>query len=183
MRDSKHEILHFWFSETQPVQWFQINPDFDMLVRERFFTTHQMARDGLCDGWAVDADGALALCILLDQFPRNMFRGQAEAFATDEKARRIAAQAIRNGFDQLLQPIRRRFIYLPFEHSEDTEDQMRSVSLFAAMKGEDPMGYEYALRHQDIIHRFGRFPHRNPALGRESTAEEILYLGQPGAGF
>ena len=183
MRDTKQDILHFWFVETRPVQWFQINPDFDQLVRERFSMTCQMARDGVCDGWAVEADGALALCILLDQFPRNMFRGHADAFASDDKARRVAAQAIRSGFDQIMPPLRRRFLYLPFEHSEDPADQMRAVSLFASMKEDDPMGYEYALRHQDIIQRFGRFPHRNAILGRESSADEILYLNQPGAGF
>lgn len=183
MRDTKQEILHFWFVETQPVQWFQINPAFDQLMRERFLTSYQMAQEGLCDGWGAEADGALALCILLDQFPRNMFRALPEAFASDEKARRVAAQAIRNGFDQVLPPLRRRFLYLPFEHSEDPADQMRSVSLFASMKDDDPMGYEYALRHQDIIQRFGRFPHRNAILGRDSTPDEMLYLSQPGAGF
>lgn len=183
MRDTKQEILHFWFVETQPAQWFQVNPDFDQLVRDRFRATYDMAADGVCDGWAVDADGALALCIVLDQFPRNMFRGQAMAFGTDEKARRVASSAIRHGFDQVLSPQRRRFLYLPFEHSEEPEDQARSVALFTGTRDEDPMGYEYALRHQEIIARFGRFPHRNAVLGRESTADELRYLNQPGAGF
>ncbi|MBI2234725.1 MAG: DUF924 domain-containing protein [Micavibrio aeruginosavorus] len=183
MRDTKQDILHFWFVETQPVQWFQKNEDFDRLIRERFLVTYRMAQGGLCDGWAAEAEGALALCIALDQFPRNMFRKQAEAFATDAHALRIAAQAVRMGFDKMLPPLRRRFLYLPFEHSEDPEDQKRSVSLFAGVKDADPLGYEYALRHQDVISRFGRFPQRNKALGRDSTGEEILYLSQPGAEF
>ena len=183
MRDTKQEILHFWFQETQPAQWFQTNPDFDKLVRDRFLVTYQMAQDGVCNAWSADADGALALCITLDQFPRNMFRGTKEAFATDGHAKRVAADAIRNGYDQILPPLRRRFLYLPFEHSENMEDQNRSVALFASMKDEDPMGYEYALRHKDVIARFGRFPHRNVILDRQNTEDELLYLNQPGTGF
>lgn len=183
MRDTRQEIIHFWFVETQPAQWFQVNPDFDALIRERFVATHRMAHDGLCDSWTAEADGALALCIVLDQFPRNMYRGTPEAFASDEKARRVAAQAVRNGFDQIIPPARRRFMYLPFEHSEDMADQERAVALFATIRDEDPMGYEYALRHRDVISRFGRFPHRNTILGRISTPEEMNYLNQPGAGF
>jgi uncharacterized protein (DUF924 family) len=183
MRDSRQDVLHFWFVESQPSQWFQKNDAFDKQIRDRFSMIVDMARDGLCDGWAVDAEGALALCIVLDQFPRNIFRNSAEAFASDEKALNIAKRAIRNGFDQVLPPIKRRFIYLPFEHSEAMEDQDRSVALFETMRDEDPVGYEYALRHRDVIARFGRFPHRNSALGRASTAEEVAYLKQPGAGF
>lgn len=183
MRDTKHDVLHFWFDETQPAQWFQKNYDFDRLIRDRFLITVEMARDGLCDHWAATADGALALCITLDQFPRNLFRDSANAFASDEKALRVAKAAIANFYDQVLSPLRRRFLYLPFEHSEALEDQRTSVALFATLKDEDPVGYEYALRHQDVIERFGRFPHRNAVLGRVSTADEALYLAQPGAGF
>lgn len=183
MRDTKQDILHFWFVETRPAQWFQKNEDFDRLIGERFLVSYRMAQGGLCDGWAAEADGALALCIALDQFPRNMFRKQAEAFSTDAHALRIARQAVRMGLDKMLPPLRRRFLYLPFEHSEDPEDQNRSVALFAGMKDVDPLGYEYALQHQDVIRRFGRFPQRNKALGRDSTEDEILYLSQPGAEF
>lgn len=183
MRDTKQDILYFWFVETQPAQWFQNNPDFDQILRERFLVIYQMACSGVCDGWIADADGALALCVVLDQFPRNMFRGLPEAFATDEKARQVAAQTIKQGFDQILTPLRRRFVYLPFEHSEDPSDQDRSVKLFASLKDVDPVGYEYALRHQDIIQRFGRFPHRNALLGRVSTKDELVYLSQKGSGF
>lgn len=183
MRDTKQDILHFWFEESQPAQWFQKNDDFDRQIRDRFMVTLTMARDGLCDHWADQADGALALCIVLDQFPRNVFRDSAEAFASDDKALRVAKSALERGFDQVLPPLKRRFLYLPFEHAENLDEQRRSVALFAAMKDDDPMGYDYALRHQDVIERFGRFPHRNAVLGRESTAEEMLYLSQPGAGF
>lgn len=183
MRDTKQEIIHFWFDETMPQQWFQKNEDFDRVIRDRFLVTYQMAKDGLCDGWMEDADGSLALCVVLDQFPRNMFRNTAHAFATDGKALRVARLALRRGFDQMLPPVRRGFLYLPFEHSEAIEDQRQSVALYAAMKDEQPVSYEYALRHQDLIERFGRFPHRNALLGRPSTEAEKLYLSQPGAGF
>lgn len=183
MRDTKQDVLHFWFDETEPVQWFQKNDDFDRLVAERFQVTVTMAQDGLCDAWASDADGALALCIVLDQFPRNIYRNLPGSFASDDKALRVAKAAIRAGFDQILPPLRRRFIYLPFEHSESADDQDRSVALFATMQTDDPIAYEYALRHRDVIRRFGRFPHRNAILGRQNTADEQLYLTQPGAGF
>ena len=183
MRDSKQDILHFWFVESQPAQWFQRNDDFDALIRDRFLSTVQMARDGLCDSWADQAEGALALCIVLDQFPRNIFRDQATAFASDEKALEIAVGAIAKGFDRIFVPLRRRFFYLPYEHSEHMEHQDRSVDLFGTMRDSDPVAYEYALRHCDMIRQFGRFPHRNAALGRESTKAELLYLSQPGAGF
>lgn len=183
MRDTKQDVLHFWFVETRPIQWFQKNEDFDRLIGERFLVTYRMAQDGLCDSWAAEAEGALALCVVLDQFPRNMFRGRPEAFAGDARALRVAAQAIRMGFDQVLPPLRRRFFYLPYGHSEDLENQRRSVQFFAGMRDVDPTGYEYALRRQDVIRRFGRFPQRNNVLGRDSTEAEILYLGQPGTEF
>jgi uncharacterized protein (DUF924 family) len=183
MRDTKQDVLHFWFVESQPTQWFQKNDLFDKQIRDRFAVTVQMARDGLCDGWAADAEGALALCIVLDQFPRNIFRDSADAFSSDEKALRLAKMALRSGFDQILPPLKRRFLYLPFEHSEDIADQDRAVALFETMREDDPIAYEYALRHRDVIARFGRFPHRNAVLGRMNTPDEDLYLSQPGAGF
>lgn len=183
MRDSKHEVLHFWFEETQPAQWFQKNESFDDLIRDRFMGTYRLVADGLCDLWRDDADGALALCLVLDQFPRNMFRGSAAAFASDAAALRVAKQAVACGFDQMTPLPRRRFFYLPFEHSELIAEQERSLALFAAMQGEDPIGYDYAARHYEIIRRFGRFPHRNAILGRQNTPAEEEYLAQPGAGF
>lgn len=183
MRDIKQEILHFWFEETQPAQWFQKNPDFDQLIRERFLANYRLAADGVCDLWRDDSDGCLALCIILDQFPRNMFRGQPEAFATDPKALLVARHAIARGFDQTQPPVRRRFLYLPFEHSESAMDQERSVALFQSMQADDPLGYDYALRHQAVIDQYGRFPHRNAILGRQNTPEEHEYLAQPDSGF
>lgn len=183
MRDTKQEVLRFWFEESQPQQWFQVNESFDREIRERFLTTYEMAADDLCRPWAKDAEGALALCIVLDQFPRNIFRNSPMAYATDHKALLVAKEAIHKGFDQILTPMKRRFLYLPFEHSEELQDQVRSVKLFESMKKEDPIGYEYALRHKEVIERFGRFPHRNIDLGRASTPEELTYLNQPGAGF
>lgn len=183
MRDTKSEILHFWFVETDPSLWFQKNEAFDERIRDRFKVTYEMAADGLCNNWAKDADGALALIVVLDQFPRNMFRGTGKAYASDSKALICAKQAIHKGFDQVLTPEKRRFMYLPFEHSENLSDQKRSVELFKAMEDVDPLGYTYALRHYDVIKKFSRFPHRNEALGRDNTPEEEEYLQQAGAGF
>lgn len=183
MKDSQEDILAFWFEETSPQQWFQVNPDFDAEIRARFHADYEKAKQGLFDDWRRDADGCLALCIMLDQFPRNMFRGTPAAFATDGKALAVARHAVAEGFDQLLGPVRRRFIYLPYEHSENMDDQRKSVALFAAMKKDDPVGYDYAVDHLKVIEAFGRFPHRNQILGRENTPDEDIYLAQPGAGF
>jgi uncharacterized protein (DUF924 family) len=183
MRDSRHEILHFWFAETEPAQWFQKNEAFDDEVRHRFLATYKMARDGMCDDWKQNAEGCLALILLLDQFPRNMFRDRPEAFATDGKALVVAKFTISRGYDQVLPFVQRRFVYLPFEHSENLADQKRSVQLFETMEDEDPLALEYARRHLKVIEQFGRFPHRNKILGRDNMPEEDEYLAQPGAGF
>lgn len=183
MKDSQQEILHFWFVETDPSLWFQKNEAFDAQLRERFLLNYEMARDGLCDSWMQDADGCLALCVLLDQFPRNMFRGQPESFATDDKAILVARHAITKGFDQLLSPQKRRFVYLPFEHSEKGAHQRRSLELFALIREDDPIGYDRALRHYRIIEKFGRFPHRNKILGRDNTPEEEEFLAHPPTEF
>ena len=183
MRDSKQEVLHFWFKETQPQQWFQKNEQFDEQIRERFKSVYDLARDGLCDDWKRSAEGCLALCIVLDQFPRNMFRDTPDMFATDIKALLVAKHAISQGFDQVLKVQERRFIYLPFEHSENIADQKKAVALFEKIRNDDPVGYDYAVRHLEVIEKHGRFPHRNIILGRENTPEENEYLAQPGAGF
>lgn len=183
MRDTKQEIIHFWFEETQPQQWFQSNPEYDAVIREHFAVTYEMGKDGLCHDWAVDAEGALALVILLDQFPRHMFRGTREAFATDEKALLFAKQAISKGFDQIMEPVKRGFLYVPFQHSENMSDQNRSAELMGAMKNENPAGYNYAMRHKAVIERFGRFPGRNAVLGRDSTPEELEFLKEKPQGF
>lgn len=183
MKDFQKDILDFWFVETQPAQWFQVNEDFDNLIRDRFAEPYEMGARGEFDSWQNSADGALALCILLDQMPRNMFRGTPKAFATDKKALVIAKYALSKGLDQVLSAQKRRFVYLPFEHSENINDQRRCVELFEKMKDDDPLGYDYALRHLKVIEKFDRFPHRNKILGRDNTPEEEEYLAQPGAGF
>lgn len=183
MKDAKNAILNFWFVESTPAQWFQKNPTYDDLIRSRFEGDFDLATAGIFDGWTDGAEGCLALCILLDQFPRNMYRDSPLAFASDPKALLVAKHAVEKRFDQIIQPARRRFLYLPFEHSELMEDQDRSVALFETLKKDDPLGYDYAVRHRDVIVKFGRFPHRNAILGRENTLAEVSYLAEPGAGF
>lgn len=181
MKDTKNEILTFWFDDVKPQQWFQSNPDFDAEVRKRFMADFSLACAGIFDGWMDEgAEGCLALCVLLDQFPRNIFRGTAKAFETDGRALAVARHAVDKHLDALLPVLRRRFLYLPFEHSEAMADQDKSVALFSSMKKDDPLGYEYAVRHRDVIAKFGRFPHRNAALGRASTPEELDYLAENG---
>ncbi len=183
MKDFQKDILNFWFVETQPKQWFQVSEEFDQAIRDRFMEPYDMAVCGKFDDWQNDADGALALCILLDQMPRNMFRGTPKAFDTDKKALIVSKYAISKGLDQVLSAQKRRFIYLPFEHSENLNDQRRSVELFEKTKNDDPMGYDYAMRHLRVIEEFNRFPHRNKILGRGNTPEEDIYLSNADAGF
>ena len=189
---SVNDILEFWFPpDTHPDSahpdgqnnpaWFQPGPGYDDAVRERFITAHEQAARGELDGWAATADGALALIVLLDQFPRNMFRGQARSFATDGKALRVAEDAVARGLDQAVPAAWRMFFYLPFEHSEDRAMQARSVALFEALGNAETT--RYARTHRDIIDRFGRFPHRNRLLGRESTPEEAQWLASGGETF
>jgi uncharacterized protein (DUF924 family) len=176
MRDGRYEILQFWFEDISPQVWFQISAEFDLEVKERFLSIYQMTRDGLSHHWAGDADGSLALCIVLDQFPRHMFRGLPQAYESDAKALNYSKQAIQKGFDQILDPVKRGFLYLPFQHSEDLAEQKRSVELFGKMERDNPTGYRYAQRHLEAIEKFGRFPHRNQVLGRTSTPEELVFL-------
>ena len=183
MKNVQKDVLAFWFDESQPPQWFQINADFDAQITARFADDHDKAARGIFDDWKNDPEGCLALCLLLDQFPRNMFRGTARAFATDGKALVIAKYALAKGFDQILPPLKRRFLYLPFEHSETLSDQRKCASLFEKMKKDDPLGYDYALRHLKVIEQYGRFPHRNKILSRMSTPDEEEYLAQSGSGF
>lgn len=183
MPNTQQAILHFWFDAVEPAQWFQKSNDFDRIVRDRFYTDFEMAMNGQLDQWMDDAHGMLAFILLLDQFPRNMFRDDPRAFSGDAKGLFAAKHAVNQGYDQSLPPNQRRFIYLPFEHSEAMEDQNLSVALFEAMKDVDLMGYDYAVRHRDVIEQFGRFPHRNAILGRKNTAAELRYLTQDGAGF
>lgn len=182
MRDVKKEILKFWFEDSAPAQWFRKNPDFDAAIAEKFMGDYELAVSGIFDGWKNDAEGCLALCILFDQFPRNMFRDSPRSFSTDPQALSVARHAVGRKYDALLPVSRRPFIYLPFEHSESAGDQAMSVKLFETLKNDDPVVFEYACKHKDVIDRFGRFPHRNRILGRENTAVEQEYLDS-GGGF
>jgi uncharacterized protein (DUF924 family) len=179
-------VLSFWFDGDPTLHrdiWFRRDAAFDARCTA-FADMLTQARDGAFDGWAATPRGALALVILLDQFSRNLCRGTPDAFAADPKARAVARAAIAAGFDQAFGPIERMFLYLPFEHSEDLEDQDESVRLFETLRtslGADTI--EYAHRHREVIRRFGRFPHRNAALQRQNTPEETAYLAEPGAGF
>src|SRR5213595_3192919 len=170
------DVLHFW-REAGPSRWFKKDEAFDHTFRDRFIAAHEAAARGDLDDWARSADGGLALCILLDQFPRNAFRGSTRMFATDGKARDIARAAVDAGFDQQIDKSLRQFLYLPFMHSEAIEDQDRGVELAGRV---DPDSQRWAVLHRDIIARFGRFPHRNAMLGRATTPEEQKFLDEGG---
>jgi len=174
---SAADVVSFW-QKAGPDRWFKKDPAFDDEIRERFLATHEAAAAGQLSDWEQSAQGALALLILLDQFPRNMFRGDARAFATDPLARAIAAGAIIRGFDSQVPKEMRGFFYLPFEHSENLADQERCIAFHKAI--DDTEGLKWAEIHADIIRRFGRFPHRNAALGRTTTAEEQAFLDSGG---
>lgn len=175
---SAHEVVTFWH-EAGPDRWFAKDEAFDAAIRERFLATHEAAAARGLDDWQATATGTLALLILLDQFPRNMFRGAPRAFATDALAREVAHQALAEGHDARVDAALRGFFYLPFMHSENLDDQHRCVALYVA--AEDADGLKYAEEHRDIIARFGRFPHRNPVLGRPMTEDERRFLD--GGGF
>jgi len=170
------DILDFWTDSVGEKRWYVVEPVLDDEVRARYENLWRAARDGKLSGWESTAEGALALLIVLDQFPRNMFRGKADAFATDAQARGVADRAIANGFDLKIEPPLRQFFYLPFEHSENMADQNRSVALFAGRMGKDHYTHPYAMEHRAEIERFGRFPSRNAQLGRTSTPEEAEFL-------
>lgn len=173
---SATEVLTFW-KEAGPGKWFKKSPAFDAEIRTRFEAAHFAAARRELDGWADTAEGALALLLLLDQFPRNMFRNSGHAFATDPLAKMFAERAVTAGFSNALAPELRNFFHMPFEHSEALADQDRAVALAA-----DADALKWAVIHRDIIVRFGRFPHRNAALGRETTAEEQAFLDSGGFG-
>jgi uncharacterized protein (DUF924 family) len=173
------EVLSFWFEE-HPKDWFVKNPALDAEIRERFLALHEAAAAGQLAHWADGPRACLALAIVLDQFPRNMFRGEARAFATDAQARAAARVILERGWNKAMTQPEQLFAYLPFEHSESLADQVLCCEL---MKDFDAEQLRYAIRHREIIERFGRFPHRNAVLGRESTAAEREFLRQPGSGF
>lgn len=175
-------LLDYWFAPGMETRWFAADPSLDRELAERFGADLTQAAQGALDHWVDSAEGALALVILLDQLPRNIFRGKRQAFAFDSHALAIAEAALLRGHDRALPPIRRRFLYLPFEHSEVLSDQRYAVTLFE-QAGDDTEGLDYARRHLAIIERFGRFPQRNEALERETTPEEGEFLAQPNSGF
>lgn len=176
------EIVDFWFDEATKPYWFRKSASFDRAVADTLGPHYEAAARGDYDRWMEDVDGCIALCVLLDQVPRNMFRDDPRAFATDAKARAVSDHAVANGFDLECNTDERIFLYLPYEHHEDLASQERSVALFTERVG-DETTVRYALRHREIIQRFGRFPHRNAALGRETSAEEAEFLRQPGSRF
>ncbi len=137
MRDTKQEVIKFWFEEVSPSQWFQRDETFDAEIKDRFLVTYEMARKDLCSDWTRDSNGVLALCLVLDQFPRNMFRNSPKSFEMDSKILLVVKEALNKGFDKVLPPVMRRFMYMPFMHSENLAEQKRSVELFASMKDDD----------------------------------------------
>ncbi len=173
---SPSDILTFWRAAGYE-RWYGKDDAFDQELRDRFMAVWEAARDGKLSAWQDTDDGALALVIVLDQFPRNMFRNDPRAFSTDALAREVTTKAIAEGRDLRTDPVLRAFIYLPYEHSEDMADQERSITLFAPL-GEDSL--KWAVLHADIIRKFGRFPHRNTVLGRATTPEETAFLEEGG---
>lgn len=192
MPTNPSDVLDFWFGrEDDPDYgesrdaWFRKDEAFDATVRDRFGGLYEEAAAGGLDGWREEAGSCLALVIVLDQFPRNMFRGDARTHATDGEALDAAKYAIERGLDRELPAFQRMFLYMPFMHAESVGDQRRSVELFEGLAAEPggPDVVEYAVGHRDIVERFGRFPHRNALLGRETTPEEAEFLTQPGSSF
>lgn len=171
------DVLTYWLT-AGPVKWFAKSAAFDEASRLRFEPVHYAASRGRYEIWEETAEGCAALLILLDQIPRNLYRDSGHAFATDPLARRIARHAIARGFDETIDPLLRQFFYIPFEHSEDMADQKLCVELFASAG--DAEGLKWAKVHLEIVAQFGRFPHRNKALGRDMTAAEQAFLDEGG---
>ncbi len=175
------QVLTFWFDELSESQWFAKSDKLDDDIRTRFGSVHRQAMAGNLDHWAEDDAGALALVIVLDQFSRNIYRDTPQAFAADDKALRIADSLVQSGRDKNLSDAQRSFLYMPYMHSEDPEVHQRAVALYSELGRAKNL--EYEKRHKAIIDRFGRYPHRNEILGRESTAEEKAFLQTPGSSF
>ena len=186
-------ILDFWFGPAgsaefgaQRKAWFKKDPAFDRTIADRFGATIEQALRGELDAWAATAPGALARILLLDQFTRNVFRGEKRAFAGDAQALAGASAMVGSRLDEQLPPFMRAFVYMPFEHAEGMAMQDEAVRLFTRLDAAAPElrhMLDYAHRHRAVIERFGRFPSRNASLGRQSTAEEIAHLGEPGSRF
>jgi uncharacterized protein (DUF924 family) len=185
---SPEAVLAFWFGDPPGAprrEWFVKDAVFDASIRERFAGLQAQAVRGELEAWRSEPRSMLALVVLLDQFSRNLHRNDARAFAADAYALQCAKQMVARGDDRAMRPVERQFVYLPFEHSESLADQVRGVELMGELEEfpETKGVSEWAEKHRVIIERFGRFPHRNAALGRESTAEEREFLSQPGSGF
>lgn len=186
------DVLDFWFGAAASAEhgkrrevWFKKSDVFDQAIRSRFLALYELAADGRLAAWDRTPQTLLALIVVCDQFPRNMFRNDARAFATDSIALGAAQRMAARGWDHQLSPLERQFVYLPFEHAEDMAMQDRSVELFELLAREPALADlpEWARKHRDIVARFGRFPHRNAALGRASTPAEVEFLSQPGSSF
>jgi uncharacterized protein (DUF924 family) len=182
------DVLEFWFGSPRGkarAEWFRKDERFDEEMRGRFGELHAAAARRELEDWRAHRESMLALVIVLDQFSRNLYRNDRRAFAQDPHARECAAEALVRGDDKASLPVERQFFYMPFEHSEDREDQALAVSLMSQLEEyPETRGLtEWATKHQAIVDRFGRFPHRNAVLGRASTAEEIEFLKTPGSGF
>jgi uncharacterized protein (DUF924 family) len=182
------DVLSFWFGEPpgpSRAEWFRKDAAFDARLRERFGALHEAAVRGEREAWRASAEPMLALVLVLDQFSRNLYRGDARAFAADAHARECTTEALMRGDDLAMLPVQRQFLYLPLEHSEDLRDQEKSLELFGSLEAfPETRGLtRWAVSHHEIIARFGRFPHRNAALGRASSREELEFLEQPGSSF
>lgn len=174
-------VLDFWFIETQPAQWWQKNEAFDREVERRFALLLGQAKAGELYDWRTSAHGSLAEIIVLDQFSRNIYRDRAEAFDGDPLALALSQFAIEKGMDKALSQVERSFLYMPFMHSESKRIHVRALRLFEELG--NPNNLDFEQQHKAIIDRFGRYPHRNGMLGRESTAEELAFLQQPNSSF
>lgn len=175
------KVLDFWFHEIDPTFWFKKDELFDQRLMDRFFTTYEYVISGKSADWRNTPEGRLAEIIVLDQFSRNMFRDTAKSFAADDLALHLSKEAIRVGDDQKLNPTQKSFLYMPFMHSESREAHAEAMKLFSQPGLEYNLKYEQL--HKAIIDRFGRYPHRNKALDRTSTPEEVEFLKQPGSSF
>ncbi len=175
------EIIKFWFEDIEPKQWWVKSDDFDRLIRDRFSGVHAQAIRGELFAWRATSQGRLAEILVLDQFSRNMYRDTPLAFASDPLALVLAQEAIAAGADQELSPVERSFLYMPFMHSESRLIHDRAVELYQQNGIQDNLDFE--LKHQEIILKYGRYPHRNAILGRQSTEQEIAFLQTPGSGF
>lgn len=175
------DILHFWFDESTPQQWFKKEDAFDAAIRRRFAALHARATLGELWAWRADAAGRLAEVIVLDQFSRNLYRDRPEAFAQDGMALVLAQEIVALGLDAALPPAQRVFAYMPYMHSESPTVQAESVALFTRLGIANNL--DFARQHQVIVDRFGRFPHRNAVLGRPSSEQEVAFLQEPGSSF